>query len=258
MGFSECWGGGALMLIMVVFSAVNFRVVEGNYGWIKAHATFYGDETGSETMQGACGYGDLFQQGYGLETTALSTALFNDGLACGACYEIQCFNDPQWCIPGSIKVTATNLCPPNYALPGDQGGWCNPPRKHFDLSLPMFLKIAKYKAGIVPVLYRRIGCVKQGGIKFEIKGNPYWMMVLVYNVGGNGDVGEVKIKGSSSGDEWAQMRRNWGQNWQTFVRLQGQSLSFQVSVQGGKMVQCDGVAPATWGLGQTFECARNF
>ncbi|KAK9118943.1 hypothetical protein Scep_017036 [Stephania cephalantha] len=50
MGFSECWGGGALMLIVVVFSAVNFTVVEGNYGWIKADATFYGDETGSETM----------------------------------------------------------------------------------------------------------------------------------------------------------------------------------------------------------------
>ncbi|KAK9116521.1 hypothetical protein Sjap_015468 [Stephania japonica] len=263
MGFSECWGGGpgtgALMLIVVVvFSAVNITVVEGDYGWIKADATFYGDETGSETMQGACGYGDLFQQGYGLETTALSTALFNDGLACGACYEIRCFNDAQWCIPGSIKVTATNLCPPNYALPSGQGGWCNPPRKHFDLSLPMFLKIAKYKAGIVPVLYRRIGCVKQGGIKFEIKGNPYWMMVLVYNVGGIGDVFEVKIKGSSRGDEWVQMQRNWGQNWQTFVRFQGDSLSFQVSVQGGEMVQCDGVAPASWGFGQTFECATNF
>ncbi|KAK5812393.1 hypothetical protein PVK06_027822 [Gossypium arboreum] len=63
---------------------------------------------------------------------------------------------PQWCLKSRyITITATNFCPPNYALPSDNGGWCNPPRPHFDISQPAFETIAKYKAGIVPILYRK-------------------------------------------------------------------------------------------------------
>ncbi|CAO2830227.1 unnamed protein product [Amaranthus hypochondriacus] len=231
-------------------------VKEDNYGWDDAHATCYGGPNGSDTMFGACGYKNLFKQGYGVETTALSTALFNKGQTCGACYEIKCTNS-KWCLKNGtvlIHVTATNFCPPNYTKPTEN--WCNPPAKHFDLTQPMFRKIAVYEAGIVPVQYRRVMCHKQGGIKFEINGNPYFLLVLVYNVGGAGSVVDVKIKGSKTG--WLQMSRNWGQNWDLHAQMVGQSLSFRVTTSDGKWVQADNVAPANWEFAKTYEAKKQF
>ncbi|MQL88481.1 hypothetical protein Taro_021047 [Colocasia esculenta] len=193
--------------------------------------------------EGACGY-DVYRHGYGDMTTALSTALFDGGLACGACYEVQCYNAPQSCLPGTVTVTATNLCP--------SSGWCSPPNRHLDLNMPAFLRIAKYEAGVVPVRFRRVPCRKSGGIRFEIGGHRFFITVLVHNAGGAGDVRAVAVKGTSTG--WIAMTRDWGQIWVAHeATLVGQALSFRVTASDGRTVVSGGVAPASWQFGQTYE-----
>ncbi|GFS39468.1 expansin A13 [Actinidia rufa] len=124
--------------------------------WRPARATYYAAADPRDAVGGACGYGDLVKAGYGMATAGLSATLFERGRICGACFEVRCVEDLRWCIPGtSIIVTATNFCAPNYGFAADGGGHCNPPNSHFVLPIEAFEKIAIWKAGNMPIQYRR-------------------------------------------------------------------------------------------------------
>ncbi|RLN43429.1 expansin-A15-like [Panicum miliaceum] len=222
--------------------------------WSKGTATFYGGSDASGTMGGACGYGNLYTTGYGTETTALSQVLFSGGASCGQCFQIACDSqtDARWCRAGAgpVTVTATNLCPPNYALPSNNGGWCNPPRAHFDMAEPAWLKIGVYQGGIIPVLYQRVACARQGGVRFTIAGFNYYELVLISNVGGSGSVASAWVQGTSTNR--VPMSRNWGANWQSLAGIAGQALTFGVTTTGGQYIVFQNVVPANWAFGMSF------
>ncbi|XP_047314605.1 expansin-A13-like [Impatiens glandulifera] len=219
--------------------------------WKPAHATYYAAADPRDAVGGACGYGDLLKTGYGLATAGMSTALFDRGQICGACFEVKCVEDLRWCIPGtSIIVTATNFCAPNYGFTADGGGHCNWPNSHFVLPIEVFEKIAIWKAGNMPIEYRRIKCRREGEIRFTIDGSGIFISVLISNVAGAGDIVAVKIKGSRTG--WLPMGRNWGQNWHLNADMQNQPLSFEVTSSDGITLTSYNVAPKNWGFGQTF------
>ncbi|KAA8530710.1 hypothetical protein F0562_005356 [Nyssa sinensis] len=220
--------------------------------WRSAHATYYAASDPRDEVGGACGYGDLKKSGYGMATAGLSSVLFERGQICGACFEVRCVEDLRWCIPGtSIIVTATNFCVPNYGFTNEGGGHCNPPNSHFVLPIEAFEKIAIWKAGNMPIQYRRIKCRKEGGVRFTIDGSGIFISVLITNVAGAGDVMAVKIKGSKTG--WLPLGRNWGQNWHINADLKNQPLSFEVTSSDGVALTSYNVAPRNWNFGQTFE-----
>ncbi|CAA6658749.1 unnamed protein product [Spirodela intermedia] len=229
---------GLLLLLSLVPSLA--RGYGNGGGWSNAHATFYGGGDASGTMGGACGYGNLYSQGYGTETAALSTALFNNGLSCGACYEIRCVNDRRWCLPGSIVVTATNFCPPTPPSPTTPAAGATPLKNTSTSPSPSSSTLPSTAPASFPsptgatlplVLLLQSRLPEKGRIRFTINGHSYFNLVLITNVGGAGDVHAVSIKGSRGG--WQAMTRNWGQNWQSNSFLNGQSLSFKVTTSDG-------------------------
>ncbi|KAJ3682472.1 hypothetical protein LUZ60_015045 [Juncus effusus] len=249
----------SMLLVIHVTLCFMHTVLGFDGSWKYAHATFYGGSDASGTMGGACGYGNLYTYGYGTNTVALSTALFNDGASCGQCYILVCDydNDQEWCLPGtSVTVTATNYCPPNWDIPSDAGGWCNPPREHFDMAQPAFQQIGITKAGIIPVWYRRVSCAKKGNIRLTLNGFSYFNLVLVWNVGGPGSISAMWVQGANTG--LIQMTRNWGANWQCNSYLNGQPLSFLILNSDWQTIYFPYVVNNGWIFGQTYEGYANF
>lgn len=99
-----------------------------------------------------------------------------------------------------------------------------------------------------------MACNKKGGMKFTINGNPYFFLILIFNVGGAGDVQRLLIKGPRT--NWMEMKQNWGQVW-TYSGgpkgMVGQALSFQAITSDGQRVVSPNAAPSNWKFGQTFE-----
>ncbi|EES04900.1 hypothetical protein SORBI_3004G120000 [Sorghum bicolor] len=202
--------------------------------WLKAHATFYGGADASDTMGGACGYGNLYSQGYGTRTAALSTTLFQDGASCGQCYRIACDRKRA-----------------------DSSAAQRRQRPHFDMAQPAFEKTGVYTGGIIPVMYKRVPCVKRDGVRFTINGHDYFNLVLVTNVAGAGSIKSMDVKTSNS-NSWIPMARNWGANWHSLAHLTGQMLSFRVTDTDGQTIEFTNVVPQGWKFGQTFASKLQF
>ncbi|KAF8700828.1 hypothetical protein HU200_034192 [Digitaria exilis] len=105
--------------------------------------------------------------------------------------------------------------------------------------------------------YEVVACVKQGGIRYTITGNKNYNMVMVTNVGGEGDVVALMVKGNKR-VKWTPMKRSWGQLWTTEVDLTGESLTFRVMNGDHRKATSWHVMPRDWQFGKTYQATKNF
>lgn len=107
------------------------------------------------------------------------------------------------------------------------------------------------------IYFFRVACKRSGGVRFTLKGQSNFNMVMISNVGGSGDIKSVSIRGSRT-KTWIPMYRNWGVNWQSRNDLRSQTLSFRITLVDGKTVEFINVVPSVWKFGQTFASRRQF
>uniref|UniRef100_N1QX38 Expansin n=1 Tax=Aegilops tauschii TaxID=37682 RepID=N1QX38_AEGTA len=124
------------------------------------------------------------------------------------------------------------------------------------LSTPAWENLAIYRAGIVPILSRRVACQRQGGLRFTISGFNFFELVLVTNIAMSGSIRSMSVKGTNTA--WITMSQNWGANWQCLAGLKGQALSFAITSSGGQYKVFQDVVPAWWLFGQTFSTWQQF
>lgn len=102
----------------------------------------------------------------------------------------------------------------------------------------------------------RVKCKRSGGVRFTINGRSYFELVLISNVGGTGVISAAWIKGSNT--DWMAMGQNWGMNWQSNAYLTGQSLSFRLQTDDGKIRTAYDVVPSNWQFGSTYQSSIQF
>ncbi|KAL5216482.1 hypothetical protein ABZP36_007883 [Zizania latifolia] len=95
-----------------------------------------------------------------------------------------------------------------------------------------------------------VKCLREGGVRFSVNGQSFFLTVLISNVGGAGDVRAVKVKGTESG--WLSMGRNWGQIWHINTDFRGQPLSFELTSSDGTPLTNFNVVPKDWDFGKTY------
>jgi hypothetical protein len=102
-----------------------------------------------------------------------------------------------------------------------------------------------------------VACKRRGGVRFTLKGQSNFNMVMITNVGGSGDVKGVWIRGSRTGT-WLPMHRNWGANWQSNADLRNQRLSFKITLVDDNTLVFLNVVNSNWRFGQTFSSHNQF
>nr|GLL44648.1 expansin-like B1 [Ipomoea trifida] len=211
-------------------------------------ATLYKQPDGKGTPDGACGYKDYGRFVNGGEVCTVTNKLFNNGAACGSCYQVKC-RIQALCSSTGTKVVVT-----------DNGG--GPTGTDFICSYVGFRKMAKagkedelVKKGIVGITYEKVPCDYTDSVAIKVtdqSSNPGYLSILVLNAG---DVASVEVYDTESGT-WIAMRRVYGAVFDLSNPPQGE---LQVRLQIGTSTDYSkNPIPDTWSAGDVIDTGIHY
>ncbi|KAJ6347856.1 hypothetical protein OIU76_004366 [Salix suchowensis] len=193
--------------------------------FIQSQAAYYpnSDENGTDT--GRCGYGSFGATLNGGDVAAVS-ALYRDGVGCGACYQVKCTNS-YYCTDDGVTIVVT-----------DQGSSA---------------------LGVVDIEYRRVSCsypYKNITIKIDQNSNyPYYLAFVIWHQQGRRDITAVQLC-ETQNFACKLLDRSYGAVWTTTSPPSGPlSLRMLFSDENGDetwVVPVNNI-PQDWKAGETYD-----
>ncbi|XP_057758243.1 expansin-like B1 [Arachis stenosperma] len=193
-----------ILLLPALSSATNKDYCPWN-PYKNSRATYYGTRDGYGTPRGACGFGEYGRTVNDGMVAAVS-GLWNDGVGCGACYQVKC-KVPKLCNVNGVTVVATD-----YGQ-GDRTDFILSPRAFNSLGVSPDASKELKKYGTLDIAYKRVPCTYPGRnivVKVqESSSNPGYFAVVLQNLGGSYDVTNVELW-EDSRKQWSPLRRVYG------------------------------------------------
>ncbi|CAI0417761.1 unnamed protein product [Linum tenue] len=236
-----CLLSSVLLMLLPASSSSEFR---------RSKAEYYRSPDCLGTSTGACGYG-IHGSTINNALVAGVSGLWNNGIGCGACYQVRCKAD-NLCKEEGITVVVTDNASggdTDFILSAHAFGSMAHPGKTAEL----------FWKGVVDVEYRRTTCQFPGyNLIFKVveqSNFPHYLAIAPMFHGGEKDIFGLEIC-PEGGEEWKSMNKAWGGVWDLPNPPSGAlKVKVKVGTSNGeqKWVEANKALPSSWKPGAGYD-----
>ncbi|XP_057516798.1 expansin-like A1 [Amaranthus tricolor] len=211
---------------------------------VLAKAAFFGSD--KALIGGACGYGPLALNFYAGHVAAALPPIFQNGVGCGACYQIRCKNTAV-CNRAGTTIVVTDI----HTDKTNTTDFVLSSRAFRAMALPG-KDTQVLQLGITEVEYKRVPCVYKGqNLAFrveEFSHPPNYLAIKILYQGGQTTISGAEVAAVGKPSNWIPMSRNYGAVWDTSKAPTG-NLMFRFIIKSGIKNQyfvTNPVLPPNW------------